>query len=71
MAVPKGKRTVKKEAEQPTNLPSVELVCAVTGETFLGYQGQLPISKRGWSELTDAQKFQINQGVPLQEVLNR
>ena len=65
MAIPKGKRTFNREADSPTKLLAAKMVCTVTGEVFLGYQGQLPISKRGWAELTDEQKFQVARGVPL------
>ena len=69
MAIPKGKRTVWNEAEPQTELEQIRLVCLVTKKSFDGYDGDMPISKEGWTKLTKKQKEKLADGVAPEKVI--
>jgi hypothetical protein len=60
MAIPKATRTTKQINETPIDLPAVELTCKITGQKFMGYKDQLPISPEAWNSLTELEKYEYS-----------
>ena len=69
MAQQSGTKTRTKKAQDPVPLKQIELVCRVTGKSFHGYEGTLPVSNEGWNQLSNEQKWMLNNGASIEEVL--